>query len=130
MDTYGCRGRGAGPRVSSWEYARLGTCRAGGEVLEARGLARTVHVGSPLSANGKGVCSLGDGAATENAFPPTTTSSEEREKGGWQRLRVVGLQYSRRADRLRRAASCTNVQAEDASKQLRNVGLITVEAAD
>ena len=37
------------------------------------------------------------------------------EKGGRQRLRVVGLWCSRRADRLRLTASSTNVQAEDAT---------------
>ena len=45
------------------------------------------------------------------------------EKGGRQRLRVVGIRWIRRADRLRLAASSTNTQAEDALEDALNEAL-------
>ena len=74
-----------------------------------------------LSASGKGFCLIGDGADPKFAFLPTTPYSKG-EKGGRQRLRVVGLRCSRRADRLRLTASSTNVQAEDATIKERLSG--------
>ena len=57
------------------------------------------------------------GPGKQRAARPGRGARCKREKGGRQRLRVVGIRCIRRADRLRHTASSTKVQAEDAIEE-------------
>ena len=68
-------------------------------------------------------------AESEFAFPPTTPYSDSEEKGGRHNLRAE-FRCNRSVDRLRLAATSTNVQAEDAYKSRTTfVDMRSAEAA-